>query len=46
LGDLILDGKIKGDELKKTISALKEYCSRDTLAMVKLIEVIYSYISK
>jgi len=46
LGDLILEGKLKGDKLKKTISALKEYCGQDTLAMVKLIEVIYSYINK
>jgi len=45
LGSLILEGKVEGDTLKETIAALKEYCGQDTLAMVKLIEVIYSYIN-
>lgn len=44
LGDLILEGNLERDTLKETITALKEYCGQDTLAMVKLIEVIYSYL--
>lgn len=44
LGSLILEGKLEGDPLKETIASLKEYCGQDTLAMVKLVEVIYSYI--
>jgi CRISPR/Cas system-associated exonuclease Cas4 (RecB family) len=44
LGDLILEGSLEGDTLKETIAALKEYCGQDTLAMVKLIEVIHFYL--
>ncbi|MCH7649743.1 MAG: DUF2779 domain-containing protein [Nitrospinae bacterium] len=46
LGSLILEGKLEGDTLKESIAALKEYCGQDTLAMAKLIEVIYSHINK
>ena len=45
LGSLILEGNLEGDTLKETIVALREYCGQDTLAMVKLIEVIYSYLN-
>jgi len=40
----VLSGALVGVEKEKVLSDLREYCGLDTLAMVRLLEVIYSYV--
>ncbi len=37
----LMDGRISGAAAKKTLAALRVYCGQDTLAMVKLLDVLY-----
>jgi hypothetical protein len=40
----IMTGKVTGEDKEKILNDLKEYCGLDTLAMVRLLDVIYSKI--
>ena len=33
-------GQVTGDEARKTMAALREYCGQDTLGMVEILRVL------
>ena len=43
MGHLILSGQLEQEQLTEAFRNLEEYCHQDTLAMVKLVEVLYSH---
>ena len=44
--EAFLKGRQISEETVKMLTALEKYCAQDTLAMVKLIEVLYKYVKK
>jgi hypothetical protein len=46
IGAAIINGKLTGDDLEKAARGLREYCGLDTLAMVKILDVVFKKLEK
>ena len=44
LGELIVSGNLPKSDFSRVVNGLREYCEQDTLAMVRLLQVIYDHI--
>jgi len=46
MGAAIIAGKLNDEQLEEVSRGLREYCGLDTLAMVKILEVVFEYLEE
>ncbi|MCO4756122.1 MAG: DUF2779 domain-containing protein, partial [Bacteriovoracaceae bacterium] len=46
IGAALIAGKLSGEDLESASKGLRDYCGLDTMAMVKLLVVVYNYLAK
>lgn len=46
MGAAIIAGKLNDEQLEEVSRGLREYCGLDTLAMVKILEVVFGYLEE